>query len=459
MSEFLSGVKKVYLVGIGGIGMSGLALLLKDMGLEVWGSDSSYSQSIDVLEKEGINVFIGHKRERVSSDIQLLSYSSAVKEDNPEIIEAKKRGIIVLKRGALLAELCNDKKTIAVSGSHGKTTTTSLVSHLLTSLGYQPTVFLGGQPLNYSRGAWWGGEHFAVETDESDGSFLYYTPWVSIITNIDSEHLDYYHSMDNLKKSFLNFACQTKEKVFGWGDQPYIKEILSEVGGISFGWQEHNLVRGKNFCFDGEFSCFDVYVKQKFITRAKSPLLGKHNCFNALSAFAFFSYIGEDLNTVNQALKDFKGTKRRFQIRESVAGVTFVDDYAHHPTEIRAVLSAARLLNPKRIFMILQPHRFSRIKRLKEDFSKCFSEADEAVITDVYGANEDEIEGVGGEQIFEEANKSFSGNIQYIPKNRLLEEIPSYLEEGDLVLALGAGDINILMEKVRSEFKKNRVKL
>lgn len=456
MEEILSRVKNIYLVGIGGVGMSGLALLLKERGFNISGSDSQESVYTKILKEKGIKVSIGHKREHITSDIHILAYSSAVKDDNVEILEAKKKTIPILKRGELLAELSRNKKTIAIAGSHGKTTTTSLLSYLLTSLGYKPAVFLGGLPLNYSLGAWWGEDYFVIETDESDGSFLYYNPWTSIITNIDYEHLDYHKTIEKLRLSFLKFASQTKDKVFGWGDQPFVSEIINKVGGISFGWGEENLVRAVNLKFKENFSYFDLLLEGKFITSVKTPLLGEHNCLNTLAAFAFFSYLGEDLEKVTQLLENFKGTKRRFQIKEKVCGVTFIDDYAHHPTEIKAVLDAAYLLKPKRIFVIFQPHRFSRVKLLFGEFLKCFSQAHKIVVTDIYSAHEKDIEGISSLKLSQEMNKINPKKAEYIPAEQLSERIPSYLKEGDLVLALGAGNINILMEKVIDEFKKNR---
>jgi len=452
----LSKVKNIHLIGIGGVGMSGLALLLKDRGFKVKGSDQKESANVKMLRAQGIEVFIGHRKEQIGVDTDILGYSSAIGEENLEILQARKRGINIFKRAELLAELCKGKKTIAISGSHGKTTTTSLLGYLLTSLEYKPAVFVGGLPLNYSQGAWWGDDYFVIEADESDGSFLHYAPWVSIITNIDKEHLDYYGDLKKLKESFLKFATKTKGKVFGCGDQPYILKILKEVSGVSFGLNDDNVVQGRDFNFDGEFNCFDLFIKGKKHISVKSPLLGKHNCLNVLAAFSFFHYLGEDLNKVADKLVSFKGTKRRFQVRDRVSGITFVDDYAHHPTEIKEVLSAARLIKPKRVFVVFQPHRFSRINLLQDDFYKCFNEADEVVVTDIYSAFEDKIEGISSESLIEGINQNFSGKVRYVSSDALFKEIPSLIKEGDLVIALGAGNINTLMDKVVDEFKKNR---
>jgi len=456
MEKLLPGIKNIHLIGIGGIGMSGLALLLKDKGFNVRGSDLKNSPNVKILRSKGIEVFIGHDSAQLSPDAELVSYSSAVKSDNPEILQAEKRAVSILKRGELLAKLCQGQKTIAVAGSHGKTTTTSLLGHIFTSLGYNPAIFLGGSPLNYSSRACWGDDYFVVETDESDGSFLYCHPWSSIITNIDSEHLDHYGTIERLRASFLQFGRQTEDKVVGFGDCSFVSEILSEGGGISFGWDEENIVRGANFKFDNGCSCFDLYIKGKFIIPVKVPLVGRHNCLNVLAVFAFFNHLGEDLQKAGRALEGFKGTARRFQVKAIFEGITFIDDYAHHPTEIKAVLKAARLLRPKRVFVIVQPHRFSRVRLLSEKFKECFREADRIVITDIYSAHEENQEGVNSREFFKKISKNFPGEIEYIPKDDLPRSIPPSLQKGDLVLVLGAGDINIVAEDIIDELKKSR---
>jgi len=458
MVKILSKVKNIHLVGIGGVGMSGLALLLKDKGFSVTGSDSHQGYQVEMLRADGIEVFIGHKKEQLSKDIQILGYSSAIAEDNPEIKEAKLRGIHILKRGELLAELCRDAKTIAVAGSHGKTTTTALLGYLLTSLGYKPTVFLGGLPLNYSRTAWWGSQHCLIEADESDGSFLYYDPWVSIITNIDNEHLDYYANSEEINQSFLKFALKTKDKVFGWGDDRQLAKIIDRVGGIKFGWGDSNQVQGRDFKFEGNCSCFDLFINRDFISSIKLPLVGEHNCRNALAVFAYLWYVKQDLKEAARVLEGFRGTKRRFQIKDQVEGITFIDDYAHHPTEIKALIKAASLLKPKRLLVIFQPHRYSRVKSLFNEFAGCFSGVDKLIVTDIYSAHEKAIEGVGAESLSQAISKGSKLKSRYIASNELIESVAGELQEGDLVLTLGAGDINSLIDKVIYEFKKNRAR-
>jgi UDP-N-acetylmuramate--alanine ligase len=458
MEKVLSGIKNIYLVGIGGIGMSGLAFLLKERGFNVKGSDIKNSYTVRMLKELGIEVFVGHKKENISNDIQLISYSSAVSDSNPEIMEAKRRGISLLRRAQLLALISSNKKVIAIAGSHGKTTVTSLLTYLLTSIGCKPTTFIGGLPLNYSLGAWWGNEYFVIETDESDGSFLECSPWVSIITNVDREHLDYYKNMNNLKKNFIKFAHQTKKMVIGCGDDYFVREILLKVKGSSYGFDARNKIRAKNLCFDKKFSCFDLFVDGRLISSVKVPLLGEHNVLNVLAAISFFLYIGEDLIKIINLLRGFKGTKRRFQIKYRRGGVTFMDDYAHHPTEIRMVLKAASYLKCKRLFVIFEPHRFSRLKLLWKEFSRCFSSASKVIITDIYSAHEAKIGGIDEKFIVEKIKENFSGEVEYLPKNELKVKVPSQIKKGDLVIGLGAGEIDNLMAEVVDEFKKVRVK-
>ncbi|MBD3264642.1 MAG: UDP-N-acetylmuramate--L-alanine ligase [Candidatus Omnitrophica bacterium] len=458
MERILPGVKKVHLVGIGGIGMSGLALLLKEKGVEVTGSDSHPTPTTEMLKNKGIKLFIGHSKQNLDSDTDILCHSSAISEANCEIAEARRKNIRVAKRGLLLAELCKDKNTIAVSGSHGKTTTTSLLGYLLTSTGHDPTVFIGGLPLNYSEWAWWGKDFFVVECDESDGSFLYYKPEYSIITNIDQEHMDYYKDSGRLKESFLQFALNTKRKVFGWGDDPVVRKIIQKTGGVSFGWGKNNQVRGEKFSLKNDFSYFDLYIKDKFVFKVKIPLLGKHNCINCLSVFSFFDYLGEDLNKVKNLITGFKGTRRRFQKKGKFRGVSFVDDYAHHPTEIKAVLDTARKLDYGRLIVIFEPHRFSRVKDLYREFSKCFCGVNHVFITDIYSASEAPIENITSSWLGELIKQNSNTDVRYFSAEKAVSELPRFFKERDLVISLGAGNVSNILDEVINVFKSGSVK-
>jgi UDP-N-acetylmuramate--alanine ligase len=455
MEKILSGVKNIFLVGIGGIGVSGLAFLLKEKGFRVRGSDIQEGYTTQMLRDAGIDVYIGHCQENITVDTDLVCYSSAIKEDNPEIISAKNKNITLLKRGELLGLLTWDKKTIAVSGSHGKTTTTALIGYLLAELGYQPTVFVGGIALNNLRNAWWGKDYFVIETDESDGSFLYYNPQISIITNIDHEHLEHYGTFNELRNSFLKFAYNTKDKVLGCGDDSFVLEIIKKVSGLSYGFNADNDFIAKDVIFDGKFTSFSFFNKNKEIGRVKTELLGMHNVLNCLAVLAMLDSQGENLAKAIKCLENFKGTKRRFQIKTKLAGVTFVDDYAHHPTEIKAVLSAARFLRPKRLVVVFQPHRFSRVSALHEQFSKAFAAADQLWVTDIYSACEKQNQADGLNVLIDEIKINFSGKFFYAAKAQLAQSVAAQLSQGDMVIGLGAGDINIIMDNLVDVFKQS----
>ncbi|MCF7873908.1 MAG: UDP-N-acetylmuramate--L-alanine ligase [Candidatus Omnitrophica bacterium] len=456
MEKLLSKVKKIHLIGIGGVGMSGLALLLQDKGFLVQGSDICQTAKTEMLEKRGIKVYFGHKKANIDSKVDLICYSSAVSLDNRELEEAKNKGIQIMQRGKLLACLCKDTKTIAVAGSHGKTTIVSLLSYIFKKIGYTPTLFVGGLPVDGSLSAVWGRDYSIIETDESDGTFLDYQPYISVITNIDKEHLNYYGSFANLKKSFLSFAEKTNEKVFGCGDQKEVKEIVDKVGGVSYGLDSGCYLTAKNISSDKKFSYFDLYKGKKLCFSVKSPLLGMHNCCNLLAVLAIFDYLKLDLKKIKNYLVDFKGTERRFQIKANIYGVTFIDDYAHHPTEIRATLEAAKTLSAKRLVAILQPHRPSRVKLLFKEFSSCLEQADLVLVTDTYRASEPYLEEVNSFKLVEAIKNRGYKTINYLKKDKLRLKVPKMLREGDLVVSLGAGDINKQLEGIIDEFKKNK---
>lgn len=458
IEEALSQIKKIHLVGIGGAGMSGLALLLKERGYIVTGSDIKESTYLKKVKDCGVSITCGHCRENVK-EAQLLCYSSVIKDDNVEIQEAYLRGIPVVKRGELLGALSKDKKVIAVSGSHGKTTTSALLTFLLTSCGYNPATFIGAQPMNYEKMAWWGNDMFVIEADESDGSFLFYSPWIAIVTNIDREHLDYYGDEFCLRANFALFINSAKELAIGWGDSPHLASLLGKVPSLTFGFGEHNFIRAENIIYKEKATFFDAVIGDKRYKKIKMPLLGNHNVLNVLAVVGVFCHISEDIDRVLSYLEQFKSTKRRFQIKEKVDGVTFIDDYAHHPTEIMATLKAAQMLNPSRIVVVFQPHRFSRAQLLGDEFAHSFSEAHSLVVTDIYAANEKKPEGFDEGAFRECIKNNFSGDYIYIPKSALKEEVPSILREGDLVICLGAGDIDAVSREIVREFKRSRSKI
>ncbi len=436
-------------MGIGGVGMMGLAFLLRDRGFIVSGSDIKESKNIMALRKEDFKVYVGHRRENIYG-AQLLCYSSAVKEDNIEILEAKRKGIEVIKRAELLSWISLNAKNIVISGSHGKTTTSALIAFVLTKLGYAPNVFIGGISLDFGRYAWSGKDLFVIEADESDGSFLYYNPWIFVVTNIDYEHLDFYKSFENLYNSFYKLMLNTRSLTIGCGDDKNVRQLLEKVSSCSYGFLKSNTIRAENVRFYSKYTVFDLILKEKKVKGIELSLLGEHNVLNALAVISLCSYLGEDIFNIIPLLREFKGTSRRFQFKANIGGIIFVDDYAHHPTEISATLKAARQLLPKRLVVIIQPHRYSRVKLLYREFAKCFYSCDYLVVTDIYSAGETSQEGINGHFLAKEIKKYFS-NVVYIPKEKLPFEVPLLLKEGDLVMGLGAGDINIIMDTILKE--------
>ncbi len=456
MENILANVKNIHLIGIGGVGMSGLALLLQESGYEVSGSDIGESCYLEAVRQAGIKVVLSHDPQQVIGK-DLVCYSSAIKEDNPEFREARRRGITVIKRGALLGAFSSGKKVIAVTGSHGKTTTSALIAFLLKSCGHSPTTFIGAQPRNYERLAWLGDHDlFVIEADESDGSFLYYSPRIAVVTNIDREHLDYYKDEQKLFDSFRAFIHSAQELAVGWGDPPQLGGLLKEVTSLSFGLGRHNQIRAENIVYEKDFTVFDLIIDKQCFAGVRLPLPGEHNVRNALAALAVVNHLQIDMPAALSHLEHFKSTKRRFQIKETASGVTFVDDYAHHPTEIKATLKAARQVNPGRLVVVFQPHRYSRAGLLAGEFSRSFGDCQCLVVTDIYPASEKKPPDFDEESFRAGIKQNFSGEFVYVPRERLVDSLPALFQEGDMVLFLGAGDIDILSDEVARQFKRNR---
>lgn len=426
--------------------MSGIAQLLLRSGKKVSGSDLKESPITRELKNLGAQVFIGHDCQNIK-DANVVIYSSAIKEDNPEIKEAKRIGISIIRRAEALAKLMQDKNVITVTGSHGKTTTTSLVSCLLLGAGFSPTVAIGGIFKNIDTNALLGkGDFFVAEADESDGSFLYYHPKYSIITNIDHEHLDYYKEFSSEVNAFRRFLSQTEKDgcVFCCGDDANLKEILKGYKNryVLFGLNSNSDIYPKNIKRDGLSSEFDCFYKDKFIGRFYLALGGEHNISNALSVIALGLELGIDLGLIKDALREYKGSKRRLEVKFYADGYLVIDDYAHHPTEIKATLSAIKNLGAKRSIVIFQPHRYTRTKLLLDEFTKSFDLADYLIITDIYPAGEKPIEGVDARMIYDRIKqRSPDKQVFFLPKDEILKHALGVISDGDLVITLGAGDI------------------
>lgn len=447
-----------HFIGIGGIGMSGIAYLLLKDGFRVSGSDLKENRITDELKSLGARIFIGHSAKNI--DVQnLVVYSSAISEDNCELVQAKILNLPLIKRAQALARLMQGKTAITVAGSHGKTTTTSLVSYMLLEAGFSPTAAIGGILNNINANACLGtGEFFVAEADESDGSFLSYSPKYSIITNIDREHLDYYRNFDNELKAFDSFMKRTQDGgcVFACSDDPNLLKMAGSYKGrhLFFGLNKHAQITAKNISFNGLSSDFDCYFKDKLVCRFHLALGGEHNISNSLAVIGLGLELGIDLGCMRKVLETYKGAGRRLEIKLQNDKYLLIDDYAHHPSEIKATLAAVTNLNAKRKIAVFQPHRYSRTQLLLDEFAGAFDSVDYLIITDIYAASEKPIEGVSSQKLLEKI-KGHSRNIEalYLPKEEIIGHLLSIMRKDDLVITLGAGDIvkvsDVLAQKLR----------
>ncbi len=434
------------MVGIGGTGMSGIAEVLHNLGFVITGSDLKKTEVTERLEKMGIRVYYGHKPENINS-AQILVISTAIPKTNPEVVAALEKGIPVIRRAEMLAELMRIKYSIAVSGSHGKTTTTSMIGAVLEKAGLDPTLVVGGRLKGLGSGAKLGQSEFLVaEADESDGSFLMLYPTLAIITNIDKEHLDTYGDFENLKQAFVKFANSVP--FYGAAivnlDDPNNQDILPEIKKrlITYGLKRQAEINARDIILKGTGSTFKVFKGDEEVIEASLKIPGIHNVKNALAAFAVGFEMDIAPEVIRDALAEFSGVMRRMEIKGEAKGVTFMDDYGHHPSEIDAVLETLGRFWHGRIIVIFQPHRYSRTKLLHHEFGKVFHEADIVIITKLYPAGEEPIPGVDASLIYNEVKNSGHKAVYLMEDwNEIKKFLLDQLREGDLVLTLGAGDV------------------
>ncbi|MDD2689799.1 MAG: UDP-N-acetylmuramate--L-alanine ligase [Candidatus Omnitrophica bacterium] len=454
--------KHYHFIGIGGIGMSGIAQLLLRCGMKVSGSDLKAGKITEELKSLGAEIFIGHNPENIR-DANTVIYSSAIKEDNPEVVEAKNLNIPLKKRAEALAELMRDKTVITVTGSHGKTTTTSLASYLLMEAGLLPTVAIGGILNNIDTNACLGnGSYFVAEADESDGSFLYYQPQYSIITNIDREHLDYYGEFNAELDAFKAFITKTKDNgcVFCCADDKNLKKLIADCKNryLLFGLKEEADIYPKNIELKDLASKFDCYFRNKFVATFDLALAGEHNISNSLAVIAWGLELGIDLGIIKKTLLGYKGARRRLEVKFRDKNYLVIDDYAHHPTEIKATLSAIHGLKRNRIIAVFQPHRYTRTKLLMEEFSACFDLADYLVVTDIYPAGEPPLEGVNGKGLFDKIKqRSPDKEMSFLQKEEIVAHILRIMKPGDLIITLSAGDIVKVSDELAKELKNRNL--
>ncbi|HET7343185.1 MAG TPA: UDP-N-acetylmuramate--L-alanine ligase [Methylomirabilota bacterium] len=442
--------QQIHFVGVGGVGMSGIAEILLNLGYRVTGSDRKRNETCERLEQMGAKIFVGHDAGNVEG-AHVVVYSSAIARDNVELKTAHERQIPIIPRAEMLAELMRLKYGIAVAGTHGKTTTTSLVGAVLAEGRYDPTIVVGGRVTNLGSNARLGqGEYLVAEADESDGSFLKLAPTIAVVTTIDAEHLDHYGDLDAIREAFVAFV----NKVPFYGsvvlclDQPNIQMLLPRVEKrvITYGLESAADLVARHLQLAGMSSRFEVHQRGARLGECTLQIPGRHNVLNALAAVA----VGLDLEipflTIQKALAGFAGVQRRFQIRGTAAGVIVVDDYGHHPAEIRATLAAAKAGFDRRVVTVFQPHRYTRTRDLRQEFLTAFNQADVLIVMDIYPAGEAPIAGVSAADLADDIRAHGHRNVTFLGSDRarLVDYVCEISRPGDLVLTLGAGDVSQL---------------
>lgn len=442
----LTGIKKVHFIGIGGAGMSALAKILVEKGYEVSGSDMKESTMTGILRDLGAKIFIGHKAENVVG-AEAIVVSSAIREENPEVVEANRLGLKRLHRSDVNAFLINNCKGIAVAGAHGKTTTTSMIGVSLDYEGVSPSIIIGGEVDYLGSNAKLGTSDYLVsEADESDGTFLKYHPYIGIVTNIENDHMDHYGTMENIIKAFRQFLNQVRDD--GWAvvcsDNDHIRDILPEVQCkvVTYGMNQSADYMAANVQTTASETTFEVVHKGEKLGQVRLNVPGMHNVLNAMACVVTGITLGLSVDQMAEGLTVFNGAKRRFQTKGKVNDIWVVDDYAHHPTEIATTIKAARQTQPKRLVCAFQPHRYSRTQLLQKEYGSCFAGADLLVLTDVYSAGEDPIPGIDGELLVQEVARQTGQNTVYIKdKKEIAQYLKSIAQPGDLIMTMGAGDI------------------
>jgi len=455
---FLGKTKRIHFIGIGGSGMSGIAEVLINQNYDVSGSDQVQSPITDHLKSLGAEIYFNHKSENVL-DKQVVVVSSAIRDNNPEVKAANEQMIPVIPRAEMLAELMRMKYGIAIAGTHGKTTTTSLVATVLAGGSLDPTVIVGGKIKNMGGHAKLGQSKFLVaEADESDGSFLRLSPTISVVTTLDQEHMDYYLTIQNMKSAFLEFLNKVPfyGSAFICMDDPNLQSLLPKIKKrtITYGLKTQADYTAREISVNKLRTSFTVFHHGKKLGRISSESLGNHNVNNTLAAIAIGMELNIEFSAIANALKSFSGVQRRFEILYQSNSLVIVDDYGHHPTEILATLNTAKMVWPNRkLVVIFQPHRYTRTQLLLEDFYSSFNDADKLILLDIYAAGEKPIEGIDSRQLVKGIREFGHKDVDYIEDfDSLVPQLKFSLQPGDVVLTLGAGDIGKLAQKLAAEF-------
>jgi UDP-N-acetylmuramate--alanine ligase len=451
-------IRKIHLIGIGGTGMSGIAEVLLNQGYDVSGSDIKHSEVTETLERLGGRIFYSHDPNNLEG-AHVVVISSAIRPDNSELVAAKERNIPVIARAEMLAELMRQKYGIAIAGAHGKTTTTSMIASVLTHGYLAPTIVIGGRLRSSNRNAKLGtGQFFVAEADESDGSFLRLSPTIAVITTIDEEHLDYYTDIARLKDAFVEFA--NKVPFYGAAvvcvDDENVRSIIPRITRrvLAYGLNGQADVSARAITQTGMRVSYKAFLKGELLGEVKLRMPGKHNVYNSLAAVAVGLELRVEFEAIKTALGEFEGVKRRFEIKGESSGITVLDDYGHHPTEIKAVLDTANEIWKGRVVVVFQPHRYTRTALLAHLFGGAFDACQRVYVTDIYAAGEEPIEGVSSKNIVNEIKKRGKTVVKHeADLKSLLKTLVADLVPGDVVVTLGAGDIWKFGESLLSELR------
>jgi UDP-N-acetylmuramate--alanine ligase len=459
-----SSIKKIHFIGIGGIGMSGIAEILLDQKFAVSGSDRALSEVTERLQRLGAEITEGHRAENILPDVDAVVYSSAVLLDNPEIVEAKKRKIPIIRRAEMLAEVMRLKYGIGIAGTHGKTTTTSMVSLVLMEGGLDPTVIVGGKlsGLGGTNARLGKGDFIVVEADEFDRSFLSITPTIAVLTTLETDHLDCYRDLEDIKGAFIQFG--NKVPFYGFVvlclDEPALQDIMPQLNKkkiITYGLNPQADIQAWGIQPNNNTTKFTVLQNNEELGHITLQIPGKHNVQNALAAITVGLELGVPFEKVKSGIEKFSGVNRRWEKKGEVNDIALYDDYAHHPTECKATLSGVKAGWRRRVVCVFQPHLYSRTRDFYEEFGKAFLLSDVLIVTDVYPAREEPIQGVSGELITSAAKKYGHKEVHYVPEKK---SIPGYLmnvvKKNDIVITMGAGDIWKYGEEFLKQLKNQK---
>lgn len=447
---------KLHFIGIGGIGMSGIAKIMLNLGYKISGSDLNSSALTQHLESRGAIIFQGHDAANIPGDTEAIVYSSAIKEDNPELAYGRQMGLPIYKRAEMLAFLMTLKTSIGVAGAHGKTTTSGMIGLMLEKCGLDPTIIIGGTLPQIGGNAKSGkGPHMVVEADESDGTFLLLKPKITVVTNIETDHLDHYESLDNIVLAFKQYLSQIPRDglaIVGT-DCSLSAELISQVEGnyLTYGLNGGDY-QGKNIIHTPKGVSGEVWEKHQLLGTLQLQLPGLHNFSNALAGVALGRYLGLNFDAIAQGLEAFTGTGRRYELLGEIDGIKVIDDYAHHPTEIKATIQAVRAMGAARIISVFQPHRYSRTLALYREFAAALSRSDVVILNEIYGAFEKPIPGVSAHLIEEEILAAGHKAVEYAATlDDTLELLRRNAKSGDVALIMGAGNIRLVGQRFVAE--------